>query len=71
MRPEEEEVLHKKLDGYKGTIQSDAYSPYKDLESPDIKRIACFQYVKRKFIPTEFFYRHNQHNRHTTSPNSL
>ncbi|MGL5730697.1 MAG: IS66 family transposase [Bacteroidales bacterium] len=47
------EVLHKRLDGYKGTIQSDGYSPYRALETeqfPDIKRIACFQHVKRKFI---------------------
>ncbi|MGL5732421.1 MAG: IS66 family transposase [Bacteroidales bacterium] len=47
------DVLHKRLDGYKGTIQSDGYSPYKALETgqfPDIKRIACFQHVKRKFI---------------------
>ncbi|MGL5636708.1 MAG: IS66 family transposase [Bacteroidales bacterium] len=47
------EVLHKRIANYKGTIQSDAYSPYKALESekfPDIKRIACFQHVKRKFI---------------------
>ncbi|MGL5919306.1 MAG: IS66 family transposase, partial [Bacteroidales bacterium] len=47
------EVLHKRLDGYKGIIQSDGYSPYRALETeqfPEIKRIACFQHVKRKFI---------------------
>lgn len=48
-----EKVLFDRLEGYEGTIQSDAYSPYRKLESdayPLIKRIACLQHVKRKFL---------------------
>ena len=38
------------------TVQSDAYSPYRKLESdayPGIKRIACLQHVKRKFLEVQ------------------
>lgn len=48
-----EKVLFDRLEGYEGTIQSDAYSPYRKLETdayPHIKRIACLQHVKRKFL---------------------
>lgn len=41
---------------YEGTVQSDAYSPYRKLESdayPGIKRIACLQHVKRKFLEVQ------------------
>ena len=46
-------VLFDLLSEYEGTVQSDAYSPYRKLESdayPGIKRIACLQHVKRKFL---------------------
>ncbi len=46
-------VLFDLLSEYEGTVQSDAYSPYRKLESdayPGIKRITCLQHVKRKFL---------------------
>ena len=51
-KDEVKEIIDK-LEHYKGTIQSDAYAPYRKLESdayPDIMRIACLQHVKRDFI---------------------
>ena len=48
-----EEVILDVFSDYKGTIQSDAYAPYRKLESdvyPDIMRIACLQHIKRNFI---------------------
>ena len=48
-----EQVILDVFSDYKGTIQSDAYAPYRKLESdayPDIMRIACLQHVKRKFL---------------------
>ena len=48
-----EQVILNVFSDYKGTIQSDAYAPYRKLESdayPDIMRIACLQHVKRDFI---------------------
>lgn len=48
-----EEVILDVFSDYKGTIQSDAYTAYKKMESdqyPHIQRIACLQHVKRKFI---------------------
>lgn len=48
-----EQVILDVFSDYKGTIQSDAYAPYRKLESdtyPDIVRIACLQHIKRKFI---------------------
>ena len=49
-------VLFDLLSEYEGTVQSDAYSPYRKLESdayPGIKRIACLQHVKRKFLEVQ------------------
>ena len=49
-------VLFDLLSQYEGTVQSDAYSPYRKLESdayPGIKRIACLQHVKRKFLEVQ------------------
>ena len=48
-----ETVILNKLANYNGTVQSDAYIPYKKLESkayPNIQRIACLQHIKRKFL---------------------
>ncbi len=48
-----EQVILDVFSNYKGTIQSDAYVPYRKLESdayPDIMRIACLQHVKRGFV---------------------
>ncbi len=48
-----EQVILDVFSDYKGTVQSDAYAPYRKLESdayPDIMRIACLQHVKRNFI---------------------
>ncbi len=48
-----EQVILNVFSDYKGTIQSDAYVPYRKLESdayPDIMRIACLQHVKRGFV---------------------
>lgn len=48
-----EKVLLDLLAEYEGTVQSDAYAPYRKLESdayPKITRIACLQHVKRKFL---------------------
>ena len=48
-----EQVILNVFSDYKGTIQSDAYAPYRKLESdayPDIMRIACLQHVKRDFV---------------------
>ena len=48
-----EQVILNVFSDYKGTIQSDAYAPYRKLESdayPGIMRIACLQHVKRDFI---------------------
>ncbi len=48
-----EQVILNIFSEYNGTIQSDAYAPYRNLESdayPDIMRIACLQHVKRDFI---------------------
>lgn len=47
------DVILDLLKNYKHTIQTDAFAPYRILESdqyPDIKRLGCFQHVKRKFI---------------------
>lgn len=49
----EADVITGELKGFKGTLQSDGYAPYRKLqgdEYPDIERIACLQHVKRKFI---------------------
>lgn len=46
-------VITEELKGFKGTLQSDGYAPYRTLQGdgyPDIERIACLQHVKRKFI---------------------
>ena len=48
-----EQVILNVFSDYKGTIKSDAYAPYRKLESdayPDIMRIACLQHVKRDFV---------------------
>lgn len=48
-----EEVILNQLKDYSGMIQSDAFTAYKKLESesyPNIRRIACLQHIKRKFI---------------------
>ena len=48
-----EKIILNALNDYEGTIQSDAFIAYKKLESnayPNIKRIACLQHIKRKFI---------------------
>ena len=48
-----EQVILNIFSEYKGTIQSDAYAPYRKLESdayPGIMRIACLQHVKRDFV---------------------
>ncbi|MDR1203599.1 MAG: IS66 family transposase [Tannerellaceae bacterium] len=42
-------VIHKKLEKYKGTVQSDGYAPYKSL-GDGILRLSCFQHCKRKFL---------------------
>lgn len=42
-------VIHKKLEKYKGTVQSDGYAPYKSLRD-GIVRLSCFQHCKRKFL---------------------
>jgi hypothetical protein len=42
-------VIHKKLEKYKGTVQSDGYAPYKSL-GDEIIRLSCFQHCKRKFL---------------------
>ena len=47
------EIIYKEVDGYRGTMQSDAASFYKKIESdafPNIIRIACLQHIKRRFI---------------------
>jgi hypothetical protein len=47
------EIIYKEVDGYSGTMQSDAASFYKKIESdafPNIIRIACLQHIKRRFI---------------------
>lgn len=45
----EKGVIHKKLEKYKGTVQSDGYAPYKSLGG-GIIRLSCFQHCKRKFL---------------------
>jgi hypothetical protein len=42
-------VIYKKLEKYKGTVQSDGYAPYKSL-GDGILRLSCFQHCKRKFL---------------------
>ena len=47
------DVIYKEVEGYKGTMQSDAASFYKKIEGSDypcIIRIACIQHIKRRFI---------------------
>ena len=47
------DVIFKEVEGYKGTMQSDAASFYKKIEGsgyPHIIRIACIQHIKRRFI---------------------
>ena len=47
------DVIFKEVEGYKGTMQSDAASFYKEIEGSDypcIIRIACIQHIKRRFI---------------------
>ena len=47
------DVIYKEVEGYGGTMQSDAASFYKRIESdafPNIIRIACLQHIKRRFI---------------------
>lgn len=43
------DVIHKKLEKYKGTVQSNGYAPYKSLRG-EILRVSCFQHCKRKFL---------------------
>ena len=53
-----QEVLFDFLKTYKGTVQSDAYAPYRKLETDqyhNITRIACLQHVKRKFLEHDTF----------------
>ncbi len=48
-----EKVILNQLKDYRGTLQSDAFTAYKKLESdvfPNIQRIACLQHIKRKFL---------------------
>lgn len=45
----ESAVIQKKLEKYKGTVQSDGYAPYKSL-GDGIIRLSCFQHCKRKFL---------------------
>ena len=48
-----EDVILNLLKNYSGTIQSDAFAPYRKLGGasyPEIIRLACLQHVKRKFI---------------------
>lgn len=48
-----QDVIFNFLEDYQGTLQSDAYPPYRKLETdayPTIKRIACLQHIKRKFL---------------------
>lgn len=42
-------VIHKQLETYEGTVQSDGYAPYKSLGNK-ILRLSCFQHCKRKFL---------------------
>ena len=46
------EVIYDKMVDYRGTIQSDGFSPYRTLGSdkyPDIMRLPCLQHIKREF----------------------
>lgn len=48
-----QDVIFNFLEDYQGTLQSDAYPPYRKLETdtyPTITRIACLQHIKRKFL---------------------
>ena len=48
-----EDVILDVFSEYRGTVQSDAFTAYRKMESgayPDIMRIPCLQHVKRKFI---------------------
>ena len=45
------EVARKVFDGFKGTLQTDAYAGYNPVLLPDaVERIACLAHVRRKFI---------------------
>lgn len=46
------EPVRKRLEGFVGTIQTDAYEVYQSLErkNTDIQRIACLAHVRRYFI---------------------
>jgi transposase len=50
-------VMEDLLEDYYGTIQSDAYSAYKNLEKgkyrKQLKRLSCMAHIRRKFIETE------------------
>lgn len=51
-----EAVILNYLKDYRGTVQSDSYAAYKKLETdeyPKIRRIACLQHIKRKFLDAE------------------
>lgn len=46
------EIIYSKLTDFRGTIQSDGFSPYRTLgsdEYPHIMRLPCLQHIKRKF----------------------
>jgi transposase len=46
------EPVHKQLEGFTGTIQTDAYEVYQPLErkNTNIQRIACLAHVRRYFL---------------------
>lgn len=44
-----EKVILDYITGYKGTFQSDGFSPYRKM-AHWLLRLACFQHVKRKFL---------------------
>lgn len=51
-----EKVILNYLKGYRGTIQSDGFAPYRKLGGksfPMITRLACLQHIKRKFMDIE------------------
>ena len=46
-------IIYGKMKDYRGTIQSDGFSPYRTLGSdkyPGIKRLPCLQHIKREFL---------------------
>jgi len=50
-------VIEDLLEDYYGTIQSDAYNAYKNLEKgkyrKQLKRLSCMAHIRRKFIETQ------------------